>query len=97
MTWAVLLPIIAQYGIPLAEKLFQKWTSGNPPTQADFDELRAEASRTAQDEMKSVLVNAGFSLSDPKVQALLGLTAAPPVVGAGVEGPTPVQPVSSPS
>lgn len=73
MTWAALIPIIAQYGIPLAEKLFQKWSSGNPPTQADFDELRAEEKQTAADRMALAITQAGFTLDDPKVQAFLKL------------------------
>jgi hypothetical protein len=77
MNWAVLIPIIANYGLPLAEKLFAKWTSGNPPTAADFDELRAEASQTAVDRLKSAAVNAGFTLDDPKVQQLLILVGGP--------------------
>lgn len=75
MGWEALIPIIAQYGIPLAEKLFQKWTSGTPPTQADFDELRSLAKQSANDHMKASLVRAGISLDDPKAIALLALTA----------------------
>ena len=74
MGWEALIPIIAQYGIPLAENLFQKWTSGNPPTQADFDELRALAAQTAEDHMKAAITRAGISLTDPKAVALLALT-----------------------
>lgn len=74
MNWAVLIPIIAQYGIPLAEKLFQKWSANAAPSQADFDELRAMAKQTASDRMRLALVGAGIDLNDPKAQELLGLT-----------------------
>lgn len=74
MSWAALIPIIAEYGIPLAETLFQKVTSGSPPTQADFDQLKAMAKQTAQDQMKSSLVAAGIPLTDPHAVALLALT-----------------------
>lgn len=55
MGWELLIPIIAQYGIPLAESLYTKWSSGNAPTQADFDELKLLASTKGTDEMLSVL------------------------------------------
>jgi hypothetical protein len=71
MNWAVLIPIIAQYGIPLAESLFQKWSSGSLPTQADFDALRALASQTAADRMKAALVRAGIPLDSPQAAALI--------------------------
>lgn len=45
--WAVLIPIIAQYGLPFAESLFQKWSTNAAPTQADFDALKSLASVTA--------------------------------------------------
>jgi len=71
--WTALIPIIAQYGLPLAESLFQKWTSGAVPTQADWDELRALASQSAQDRMKAQLAAAGIPTDDPKAVALLAL------------------------
>jgi hypothetical protein len=75
MNWAILIPIIAQYGLPLAESLFQKWSAGAVPTQADFDQLRALAAQTASDRMKLALARAGIPLDDPKALALLALTA----------------------
>ena len=71
MNWAVLIPIIAQYGLPLAESLFQKWSAGSVPTQTDFDQLRALASQTAADRMRAALARAGIPLDDPKAVALL--------------------------
>ena len=73
MNWANLIPNIAQYGLPLAETLFQKWTSGNPPTSADFDDLRAAAQQTAGDRMKAQLAAARIPLDDPHAVALLKL------------------------
>ena len=75
MTWALLLPIIAQYGIPLAESLFQKWSTGAAPTQADFDSLKAMTQQTAKDRMTAQLVAAGIPLTDPKAVALLALAS----------------------
>ncbi len=73
MTWTVLIPIIAQYGIPPAESLFQKWTSGALPTQADFDDLKRQAAQKSVDVMKSQLQLAGIPLDDPHAVALLKL------------------------
>lgn len=75
MNWAVLIPIIAQYGVPLAEKLYQKWSSGSAPTQADFDELRAMSQQTALDRMKAVLLKANIPLESPQAVALLAAAA----------------------
>ena len=75
MNWAVLIPIIAQYGLPLVEKLVAKWSSGNPPTPDDFAELRALAMETAQDRMKAQLVAAGIPLDSDQAKKLLELTA----------------------
>lgn len=75
MGWEALIPIIAQYGIPLAEKLFQKWTSGTTPTQADFDELRALASQTAVDRVKARLTAAGIDLNSDQAKQILAMVA----------------------
>jgi len=73
--WAALIPIIAQYGLPFAEEVFKKWSSGNPPTQQDFDDLRASAKQSALDLMKQRLAAAGIPLDDPKAVALLALVS----------------------
>lgn len=74
MNWAVLIPIIAQYGLPLAEKLWQKWSSGTPPTQVDWDELRVLAEQTAEQRMKADLAAAGIPLDSEEAKALIALT-----------------------
>ena len=71
MGWEVLIPIIAQYGLPLAANLYAKWSSGTIPTQADFDELRALASQNAVTKMKAALVRAGIPLDDPRAVELI--------------------------
>lgn len=75
MNWAVLIPIIAQQGLPYAEKLWQLWSSPLNPTQADFDSLRALAKQTAQDRMKSNLATAGVALDSPQGQQLIALAS----------------------
>lgn len=71
--WEALIPIIAQEGIPVAEALFQKWSSGALPTQADFDQLRALQKQTALDHVKARLVAKGIPLDSDKAVELLAL------------------------
>lgn len=73
MNWTVLIPIIAEHGIPVAEALFKKWTDGNPPTAEDFAELRGLAKQTALDRVKARLAANGIALDDPKAIELLKL------------------------
>lgn len=47
--WVTLIPIIANYGLPLAEKLWKLLESKAEPTQADWDELNALANKHASD------------------------------------------------
>ena len=71
--WTALIPIIAQYGLPVAEALFQRWSAGTPPTQADFDNLKALAKQSAADVLKAQLVAKGVALDSPQAVALLAL------------------------
>lgn len=73
--WAALIPIIAQYGLPVAEALWQKWTSGAAPTQADWDQLKQMTKNSAQDIVRARLAAAGIPLDDPKAVQLLALVA----------------------
>jgi hypothetical protein len=75
MNWTTLIPIIAQYGIPIAQKLWQKATSGTQVTQADWDELMAMTRETAKDRLIAQLNAAGIPLTDPKAVALLALVS----------------------
>lgn len=71
--WATLIPIIAQYGLPFAEALFQKWTSGATPTQADFDQLRAMINTNATAIMTAQLKAAGIDPTSAQGLAMLAL------------------------
>jgi hypothetical protein len=73
MTWALLIQLIANYGLPFAEAVYKKWATGSVPTQADFDELRALGLQTAQDRMKLALVKAGVPLDSPQALAMLAM------------------------
>ncbi len=73
MGWEALIPIIAQYGLPLAASLFEKWAKGTPPTAEDFAELRTLASQSARDRLRLRLVALGIPLDSPKAEELLKL------------------------
>ena len=75
MTWVALLPIIIQYGLPVAEKLFQLWSSNAVPTQADWDALKALGVSTRKQDMTAALIRNGIDPASPQGQALLALIA----------------------
>lgn len=74
--WAALIPIIAQYGIPVAEELYKLWSEGKDPTPEDWARLKAMASQTAADRAKAVLTSKGIPLDSEKAKALLALIGA---------------------
>jgi len=71
--WGLLIPIIANEGLPVAEALFKKWSAGTPPSQADFDELRALGQQTALDRTKARLAAAGIPLDSDQAKEILAL------------------------
>lgn len=73
MTWEMLIPIIARYGLPVAEAIYKKWASGAEPTDADFTELRGLASEDAAALLKGVLASKGIPLDSDKAKTLLAL------------------------
>lgn len=73
MSWAALLPIIVQYGLPVAQSLFQKWSAGTPPTQQDFNDLIALASQNATAQAITVLKAQGIDPTSAQGQAILAL------------------------
>ena len=75
MGWDVLIPIIAQCGLPLAEKLWAKWSSGAVPTQADWDDLRAAAGQTAKDRMVKMLLDQGIDPASEQGQQFIKLAS----------------------
>lgn len=70
---AALLPLIIQYGLPFAESVFNKVTSGAQVTAQDFADLRALAAQSATDRMKVVLAAHNIPLDSPQAVALLAL------------------------
>jgi len=58
-TWYIITQLIITEGLPLAEAIFNKWSSGNPPSKADFDEFRTLAKSASKDRMLLALAKAG--------------------------------------
>ena len=73
-TWYIVTQLIITQGLPMAEAIFKKWSSGNAPTQADFDEFRAISSQSSTDRMKVMLSKAGIALDSEQAKVLLSLT-----------------------
>ena len=73
MGWQNLIPLIIQYGIPAAEKIWQMVTSGADPTQADWDALKKLVNQTPLSQMQDALARAGIPLDDPRAVAFLAL------------------------
>ena len=69
--WQILIPVITQYGLPFAQKIWEKWTSGANPTPQDWADLTAMSQQTALSQMKSALARAGIPETDPHAVALL--------------------------
>lgn len=73
MTWEILIPVIGKYSIELAESLWKRWASGQLPTQADWDDLKAMSNQTAKDRMLLALTRAGIDPNSDQGKALLAL------------------------
>jgi len=89
MDWATIAQLIITIGLPAVEKLIANIENKVPVTLAEIQQLRELANRTSQDRMKAMAVAAGFTLDDPRVLALLALTAGVPNI---VAGPPPMPP-----
>lgn len=75
MGWAQLIPIIANYGLPLAELLWTKFASGNPPSAQDWIDLNAAAYQSAKDRMAKILVDAGVDPASEQGKLFLALAS----------------------
>jgi hypothetical protein len=75
MPWSAIVPLIIQFGIPLAEQIWKNVTSGKDVTQADWDSLKALASQTAADRMRANLVAAGIPLDSEQAKTLIALAS----------------------
>ena len=73
MTWAQLLPLIIQFGLPAAESLWKKWRDNKEVTQEDWDELRGLARNSAKDRMLVALKSANVDPASEFGQKMLAL------------------------
>lgn len=80
MTWIAVFNLVAQVGIPAAEALIAKWSSGEPATPenvtAALADAKAMGALTPQDILKRALEAKGIALTDPKAVELLKLVGA---------------------
>ncbi len=73
MSWAALIPLILEYGLPFAERIWTLWSSKAEPTQADWDALTKLANQTPLSQMQDALARAGIPLDDPRALPFLDL------------------------
>lgn len=73
--WATLLPVILQYGIPVAEKLWTLISANAAPTQADWDNLRALTTQDAKSKMLEALLKNGIDPTSDAGKSLLALAS----------------------
>lgn len=73
MTWVALIPIILQYGLPVAEKLWTLWSSNAAPTAADWEALKALGLATRKQDITNALIRNGIDPTSPQGVALLAL------------------------
>lgn len=74
MDIATIISLILTQGIPVAEKLWQLWSSKTTVTQADWDALQALGKQSARSQMLLALAQNGIDPTSPQGQALLALT-----------------------
>lgn len=74
MTWAVLIPLIVQYGIPTAVHIAEKWQNKDQPvTPEELKELKYLAAQTPRTQMIDALNRAGIPLDSEKGKEMLAL------------------------
>ena len=74
MTADVIIQLILQLGIPIAEQVWKMFQSPAGPTQADWDALKALSANTARTRMLDALKANGIDPASPQGVALLALT-----------------------
>lgn len=73
MTWAILLPLIAQYGPEVVAKIWALFQANAAPTQADWDALLALTKKTARQQMALSFARNGIDPASPMGVALLAM------------------------
>jgi hypothetical protein len=70
MPWAIIIPLLVQYGIPFVQDLIKRATSGKDATPEDFVALAKLASDTPQNHLDNVQASLGLPKDDPRIVAL---------------------------
>jgi hypothetical protein len=73
--WEFFIQIIANYGLPLAERLWTKYASGNPPSAADWAELNELTYQKARDRMTKMLLDQGIDPASEQGQLFIKLAS----------------------
>ena len=73
MTWAMMIPLIIQGGVALAERLSQLVDKNEAPTSAEWAELRALEAQNARFQMGLTLAKAGIDITSEKGKAFMAL------------------------
>lgn len=76
MTWELLVMLAIKEGLPIALKIFERWTgsSGKPVTIEEIQGLRGEAQKLAVDRARAKLIELGIDPESDKGRELLQLT-----------------------
>lgn len=69
----VLIPLLAQYGIPFVTQMITLWESKANVTLDQWNALLVQTQQTPQDRMKAQLTAAGVDLNSAQAVALLAL------------------------
>lgn len=75
MPWAILAPIIAQYGLEIAQYIIAAYEKGGNATSADVTALLAMENRTGKDAMLETLKAQGIDANSPQGIAFLALVS----------------------
>lgn len=79
MTWAALIPLLLQYGLPFVDGLIQRATSKADVTLADWNALKATIQQnTPENLVAQAAAAAGIPVTDPRYQQILALVQAKP-------------------
>lgn len=75
MDWGTIALLIAQYGLPFAERVWEKWQKGDAPTATDWTELGALAAQMSKGRMLAAITRAGMDPNSDQAKALLNAAA----------------------
>ena len=75
MPISLIIQLIAQEGLPVAEKLWNLWQSKATVTQTDWDTLKLLSAQNAKSQLAAAVQRAGLDFSDPRLADLLKMSA----------------------